>query len=111
MDSVDRAISYLQDELKKLGANYSIADEPFATYVVEEGPRYKFGTIEAESDLRDFTPEQIMKGISIEEGDWFNAKAVEDIVTGSGAGRRSCASGGPAAGRDRDATRPPGSSR
>jgi putative intracellular protease/amidase len=27
----------LQDELKKLGANFSIADELFATYVVEEG--------------------------------------------------------------------------
>ena len=27
------------------------------TYVVEEGPRYKFGTIEAESALRDLPPE------------------------------------------------------
>ncbi|WP_406291828.1 type 1 glutamine amidotransferase domain-containing protein [Streptomyces sp. NBC_00624] len=27
----------LQGELKKLGANYSTADEPFETYVVEEG--------------------------------------------------------------------------
>ena len=30
------------------------------TYVVEEGPRYKFGTVEAQSELRDFTSEQIM---------------------------------------------------
>lgn len=27
----------LQDELKKLGANYSMADKPFETYVVEDG--------------------------------------------------------------------------
>jgi putative intracellular protease/amidase len=27
----------LQDELKKLGANYSIADKPFDTYVVQDG--------------------------------------------------------------------------
>ena len=27
------------------------------TYVVEEGPRYKFGTVEAESELRDFNAE------------------------------------------------------
>lgn len=26
-----------QDELKKLGANYSLADKPFDTYVVEDG--------------------------------------------------------------------------
>lgn len=34
----DDAVPYsLQDELKKLGANYSMADEPFDTYVVEDG--------------------------------------------------------------------------
>ncbi|MET7435708.1 type 1 glutamine amidotransferase domain-containing protein [Streptomyces flaveolus] len=33
-----QAVPYnLQEELKKLGANYSTADEPFATYVVEDG--------------------------------------------------------------------------
>ncbi|MET7791867.1 MULTISPECIES: type 1 glutamine amidotransferase domain-containing protein [unclassified Streptomyces] len=33
-----QAVPYnLQEELKKLGANYSTADEPFETYVVEEG--------------------------------------------------------------------------
>ena len=52
------------------------------TYVVEEGPRYKFGTVEAASELRDFTPEQIMGLIKIKQGDWFDAKKVEDIVTG-----------------------------
>jgi len=52
------------------------------TYVVEEGERYKLGTIEAESELRDFTPEQIMRGVRIKSGDWFNAKAIEDLVSG-----------------------------
>ena len=51
------------------------------TYVVEEGPRYKFGTVEADSALRDFPAEQVMSWSSIEPGDWFNAKAVEDAVT------------------------------
>ncbi|WP_326633218.1 type 1 glutamine amidotransferase domain-containing protein [Streptomyces sp. NBC_01761] len=33
-----QAVPYnLQEELKRLGANYSTADEPFETYVVEEG--------------------------------------------------------------------------
>lgn len=54
------------------------------TYVVEEGPRYKFGKIEAQSELRDFTPEQMMRQVRIKEGDWFDAKKIEDIVTGLG---------------------------
>lgn len=34
----DDAVPFsLQDELKKLGANYSMADEPFETHVIEDG--------------------------------------------------------------------------
>ncbi len=50
------------------------------TYVVEEGPRYKLGTVEAESALRDLTAEQIKASVDLRPGDWFNAKAVEDSV-------------------------------
>ena len=52
------------------------------TYVVEEGPRYKFGTIEADSALRDFPAEKVKSLVKLHPGDWFNAKAVEDAVTG-----------------------------
>jgi outer membrane protein insertion porin family len=52
------------------------------TYVVEEGPRYKFGTVEADSAIRDFNNELIMAVVRMKPGDWFNAKAVEDTVTG-----------------------------
>ena len=52
------------------------------TYVVEEGARYKFGTIEAESSLRDLNKEVISNYIRLRPGDWFNAKAVEDVVAG-----------------------------
>ena len=52
------------------------------TYVVEEGPRYKFGTIETESSLRDLNKDVIASYIKLRPGDWFNAKAVEDVVTG-----------------------------
>ena len=51
------------------------------TYVVEEGPRYKFGKVSAESELRDFKPEAITALVSMKQGEWFNAKAVEDSVT------------------------------
>jgi outer membrane protein insertion porin family len=50
------------------------------TYVVEEGPRYKFGTIEAESALRDLSRERVMGMLKMQPGSWFNAKAVEDTV-------------------------------
>jgi outer membrane protein insertion porin family len=51
------------------------------TYVVEEGPRYKFGTVEADSALRDFPNAQVLQVAKIHSGEWFNAKQVEDAVT------------------------------
>ena len=51
------------------------------TYVIEEGPRYKFGDVTAESELRDFKPEAIVAIAGIRKGEWFNAKAIEDAVT------------------------------
>jgi outer membrane protein insertion porin family len=51
------------------------------TYVVEEGPRYKFGTVQAESALRDLPKEKVMQQVHVQQGEWFNAKSVEDTVT------------------------------
>ena len=51
------------------------------TYVIEEGPRYKFGTVEAESELRDFNADFVRSLVKINPGDWFDAKKVEDTVT------------------------------
>ena len=51
------------------------------TYVVEEGPRYHFGTVEADSALRDFPNATVLELAKIKPGSWFNAKKVEDAVT------------------------------
>ncbi|HET7577492.1 MAG TPA: outer membrane protein assembly factor BamA [Sphingomicrobium sp.] len=51
------------------------------TYVVEEGPRYHFGTVEADSALRDFPNAQVLQIAKVKPGSWFNAKEVEDSVT------------------------------
>src|SRR4029079_4733613 len=51
------------------------------TYVIEEGPRYKFGTVEADSALRDFPAEKVKSLVKLKQGDWFNAKQAEDAVT------------------------------
>jgi outer membrane protein insertion porin family len=51
------------------------------TYVIEEGPRYKLGTVNADSALRDLPDAQVKQIAKLEPGGWFNAKAVEDAVT------------------------------
>ncbi|MEZ5689486.1 MAG: outer membrane protein assembly factor BamA [Caenibius sp.] len=50
------------------------------TYVVEEGDRYKFGGVSVQSQLRDFDAEALTKRLPMKEGDWYNAKEVEDTV-------------------------------
>ncbi|MFM6854756.1 MAG: outer membrane protein assembly factor BamA, partial [Sphingopyxis sp.] len=50
------------------------------TYVVEEGERYHFGPVTVESQLRDFTPAALQALLPMHEGDWYNAKQVEDTV-------------------------------
>ena len=51
------------------------------TYVVEEGPRYHLGTVEADSALRDFPNAQVLQIAKLHPGTWFNAKQVEDAMT------------------------------
>ncbi|MGH6659851.1 MAG: outer membrane protein assembly factor BamA, partial [Sphingomicrobium sp.] len=51
------------------------------TYVVEEGPRYKFGTVQADSALRDLPNDTVVKLVKVTPGSWFNAKKIEDSVT------------------------------
>ncbi len=50
------------------------------TYVVEEGERYKFGDVAVESEIRDFTAETLTPRLPMKEGDFYNAKQVEDTV-------------------------------
>ena len=50
------------------------------TYVVEEGPRYKFGDVTVDSDIRDFEGKKLAATLPVKKGDWYNAKMVEDTV-------------------------------
>ena len=50
------------------------------TYVVEEGPRYKFGDVTVDSDIRDFDGKKLAATLPVKKGDWYNAKMVEDTV-------------------------------
>jgi outer membrane protein insertion porin family len=51
------------------------------TYVVDEGPRYRFGEVKVESNIRDFRSEDLQRSLPMQAGDWFNAQMVEDTVT------------------------------
>ena len=50
------------------------------TYVVEEGPRYKFGDISVDSAIRDFDDKKLAEALPIKKGQWYNAKAAEDSI-------------------------------
>ena len=50
------------------------------TYVVEEGPRYKFGPVSVDSAIRDFDDKKLASALPIKEGQWYNAKTVEDTI-------------------------------
>jgi outer membrane protein insertion porin family len=50
------------------------------TYVVEEGPRYKFGDVSVQSEIRDLSSETLSRTLTMKKGQWYNAKLVEDTV-------------------------------
>ncbi|WP_296678731.1 outer membrane protein assembly factor BamA [Novosphingobium sp.] len=50
------------------------------TYVVEEGPRYKFGDVKVQSQLRDFDDTRLAATLPMKKGDWYDAKKVEDTI-------------------------------
>jgi outer membrane protein insertion porin family len=50
------------------------------TYVVEEGERYTFGEVKVDSQLRDFDSEVMSTQLPMKDGDFYNAKTVEDTV-------------------------------
>mgnify|MGYP002780455799 CR=1 FL=1 len=52
------------------------------TYVVEEGQRYKWGEVKVDSKIRDFNSEELTRNLSMKEGEWYDAKKIEDTVEG-----------------------------
>ncbi len=50
------------------------------TYVVEEGERYTFGDVKVDSQLRDFDSDVMSTQLPMKDGDFYNAKTIEDTV-------------------------------
>lgn len=52
----------------------------FITFTIEEGERYRFGTVGIETTLVDLDPERLRGQIEFSEGDWYDADALEDTI-------------------------------
>lgn len=53
----------------------------YVTFTVEEGPRYKVGSVTVDtSALKDAPAELLQKDVQIKEGKWYDAEAVDDSV-------------------------------
>ncbi len=51
------------------------------TFTLEEGERYKFGAIGLTTTLPNLDPESLQQHVLAEEGEWYDAQAVEDTVS------------------------------
>jgi len=52
----------------------------YLTYTIEEGERYKFGKVEVVSQIKDVKLDELTPLVTIKEGDWYDADAVEGTV-------------------------------
>ncbi|MDD3029923.1 MAG: outer membrane protein assembly factor BamA [Alphaproteobacteria bacterium] len=52
----------------------------FVTFSVEEGPRYKFGKISVNSEIKGLESDELKPYLLTEEGSWYSANAVEKSV-------------------------------
>src|SRR5690349_14999481 len=52
----------------------------FITFTVEEGERYKLGTVDIKTTLKDLDPESLRDIVKTDEGDWYNADLVDETV-------------------------------
>ena len=50
------------------------------TFTLEEGERYRFGTIDIQTTLRNLDPASLREQLTTEEGDWYDATAVESSI-------------------------------
>ncbi len=52
----------------------------FVTITIEEGQRYKFGTIEVDSAIPGVDPEYLRRKVTAREGAWYSSRRVEESL-------------------------------
>jgi outer membrane protein insertion porin family len=55
-------------------------DEFFLTITIDEGVRYKFGTVKIDPKLKGLDAAPLYDAVTTVEGDWYNATAVDDSI-------------------------------
>ncbi|MDZ7713201.1 MAG: outer membrane protein assembly factor BamA [Rhodovibrio sp.] len=73
---------YAEFEVRSAVAELTPDREAFVlTFTVSEGDRYKFGKIDVSSSLKGLKPEQVQDAVTTEQGDWYDASAVEETIS------------------------------
>lgn len=52
----------------------------FITFTIDEGERYRVGTVTVDSTLRNLDPVAVREALKVEEGDWYSNDAIEKSV-------------------------------
>jgi len=52
----------------------------FVTFTIEEGERYKFGSLDIQSRIPEIKSEALRPFVKFEPGDWYNSKLLDDTV-------------------------------
>lgn len=53
----------------------------FVTFTIEEGPRYRFGSVEISSQLEELDVSKLTPALKIKKGEWYNSKLIEASVS------------------------------
>jgi outer membrane protein insertion porin family len=53
----------------------------FLTFTIEEGPRYKFGKIDIQSDIKGIDTASLRQHLTTFQGDWYSADQAEKTIT------------------------------
>jgi outer membrane protein insertion porin family len=52
----------------------------YMTFTIKEGPRYRLSKVDLDVQIKDVPKERLQRAVIPQEGDWFNAKQIEDTV-------------------------------
>jgi outer membrane protein insertion porin family len=72
---------YADVRIVSASAQYDPGRKGFiVTFVIDEGPRYRFGTVDVQSSVRAIDPSLLRSRLRMSQGDVYNAEAVEKTV-------------------------------
>ncbi|MPZ58494.1 MAG: outer membrane protein assembly factor BamA [Rhizobiales bacterium] len=72
---------YADIRILSAGAQYDPAQKGFIiTFTIDEGPQYRFGTVDVQSNVRNIDPSVLRSRLRVSSGDVYNAEAVEKTI-------------------------------